>query len=51
MMGHKEKLKSGGEYDATASCRHWYNWKPGVLHKIKKALSKRARKNAKKECQ
>jgi len=48
MMGHKEKLKNGGEQDAFTSWRRMYNWKPGVLRRIKKAFSKRVRKDARK---
>ena len=44
----KQKLKSGDEYDAICA-RKYYNWKPGEVKKIKKALNKRARKGWKDE--
>ena len=45
MMGHREKLNGDG-YDAFA--RHWRRllaWRPGQVAKIKRAYSKRARRD------
>ena len=42
----KQKLKSGDEYDAICA-RKWYNWKPRQIKRIKRALSKRIRKEGK----
>ena len=48
MMGHHERLKGGDEQDAFRA-RHLLNWRPGVLHRIKQAFSKRVRKEARRE--
>jgi len=47
MMGHKEKLKSGDEYDVVTKWRQVYSWKPGVLKRIKRQLNKRIRQSVK----
>lgn len=47
MMGHREQLKCGDEYDAVS--RHWKNllhWKAGERKAIKRRLSRRARQAA-----
>lgn len=43
--GRKEELKSGHEQDAVS--RYWrscYNWGPGALKRVKRALNKRVRR-------
>lgn len=49
MMGHREKLKGGNEYDALTKARKRYKYleKPGVSHWVKKHFSRRVRKEAK----
>jgi len=49
MMGHKEKLKSGYEYDCFTSWKRATNWKPGERKGIKKKLWKRIRQEIKEE--
>ena len=45
----KQKLKSGDEFDAISkNARKYYLWKPGQIKKIKRALNKRHRQEAKK---
>jgi len=44
----KQKLVDGNEVDCVY-CRHLYNWKPGTIKKIKRALNKRLRKEGKDE--
>lgn len=50
MMGHREQMKSGGEYDAFTGWRKLlcYMQRPKVRHSIKKKFSRRVRKEAKK---
>ena len=48
MMGHREKLKSGDEYDAFLS-RHYHKFRAGVVRKIKKLAWKRVRQKIKSE--
>lgn len=50
MMGHREKLGNGWEYDWVS--KHWrrlLHWRPGQGRAIKAALSRRARRRAKEE--
>lgn len=49
MMGHREPLKSGAEYDTICGWRRvlCYMQKPRVTHSIKRQLSKRVRREAK----
>lgn len=51
MMGHKEELKSGAEWDVTSKWRHYlcYCRNTRVTHKIKKQMSRRSRREAKKQ--
>lgn len=48
MMGHREPMKGGSEYDALTRAKRFYHWKPGVRQWIKRQFSKRVRKAAKK---
>ncbi|MDK1490502.1 hypothetical protein QN219_10570 [Sinorhizobium sp. 7-81] len=50
MMGHREKLKGGDEWDAFTGWRKvmCYLDRPRVKHSIKKKFSRRVRKDAKK---
>jgi hypothetical protein len=44
MMGHKDKLKSGDEYDLVFSRRkHKYLEKPGICKRIKNRINRRFR--------
>jgi hypothetical protein len=49
MMGHREPIKSGDEFDAIS--RRWRRLlclfqKPGIAHATKRKLARRARKSA-----
>ena len=44
MMGHKEKLKSGDEYDALTGCRKFLGFRSGQRKRIKRKFNKRIRK-------
>lgn len=43
MMGHKEKLKSGDEYDFLTRARRYYHHKAGQIRKVKRKFWKRQR--------
>ncbi len=49
MMGHKEKLKSGDEYDLTSKWRKrkWLPYHSGKWKTIKQRLSRRNRRDIK----
>lgn len=49
MMGHRETLKNGDEYDVVTGWRQWLVWctKAGATRAVKTRLNKRARKAAK----
>ena len=49
MMGHRQKLKGGDEWDAVCGWRniHCYLNRPGVAHSLKKKMSRRARRETK----
>lgn len=47
MMGHREKLKSGDEYDALTGWKRMLHWRPGERKRIKKRFWKRQRQNNK----
>lgn len=47
MMGHRERMKGGDEWDAFTGWRRWYYWRAGKLHHIKKKFSRRVRREAK----
>jgi Zn/Cd-binding protein ZinT len=51
MMGRKQTLKGGDEYDLVGSWRRWYCYlqRAGVAKSIKKKMNKRARKDAKRK--
>ena len=51
MMGRKQTLKGGDEYDLVGSWRRWYCYlrRAGVAKSIKKKMNKRARKEAKRK--
>jgi hypothetical protein len=46
MMGHRERLVDGDEYDALTRAKRWRKWRPGVRAWIKRKFSKRARRLA-----
>jgi len=46
MMGHKEKLKGGDEYDALTRARRYHSFRPGTRKRIKRKVSRRIRKQA-----
>ncbi len=52
MMGHREPLKDGDEYDALSSrlSRRVNCFSRGRIRKIKRKFSKRVRRNAKIQC-
>ncbi len=43
VMGHREKLKSGDEYDALTKARRFYGPGAGVVKRIKRVFWKRIR--------
>jgi len=49
MMGHREKFKSAAEYDVFTAWRKWYVGlkRPGVVHSVKKMVSRRYRREEK----
>ena len=47
MMGHREKLKGGDEFDALTGWRRFLHWKPGTRKHIKRKVNKRIRREAK----
>jgi len=49
MMGHKEKLKGGDEYDALTGWKKFLNWNSGVRKRIKRQFNKRIRQKVKKD--
>jgi hypothetical protein len=45
MMGHREHLSGGDEFDAfSPTWRRMLNWRRGELKKVKRTFAKRARK-------
>ena len=44
MMGHRERLKSGDEYDALTRWRRFLRFRSRVRKAIKRQVNKRARK-------
>lgn len=47
MMGHREELKGGFEWDAFTGWRRVHNWNPGVRRYIKARFNRRVRREAK----
>jgi len=47
VMGHREKLVSGDEYDALTRGRSFYSYKAGTVKAIKRKFNKRVRRKAK----
>lgn len=47
MMGHREKLKSGDEYDAVTRWRRFLHWRAGQRKRVKRQLARRARREGK----
>ena len=49
MMGRKQKLKDGDEFDVVSGWRRWYCYlqRAGSVKAIKKRMNKRARKEGK----
>ena len=43
MMGNKEKLKGGDEYDFLTRARRWYMHRAGEVKKVKRRFWKRIR--------
>lgn len=43
MMGHKEKMKSGDEYDFLTKARRYFHHKAGEIRKVKRRFWKRQR--------
>lgn len=48
MMGHREPLKSGDEYDALTRWRRYLRFRPGQRKAMKRAVNRRNRKSGKK---
>ena len=45
MMGHREKLKGGDEWDAFSRyVRSIMHWRPGAVRRIKRRFHKRVRR-------
>ena len=51
MMGRKQKLKGGDEFDVVGGWRRWYCYlqRAGAAKTIKKKMNKRARADAKRK--
>ena len=51
MMGRKQKLKGGDEYDVVCGWRGWYCYlkRAGVCKAIKRKMNNRARREAKRK--
>tara|TARA_B100000749_G_scaffold199392_1_gene155370 strand:- start:461 stop:637 length:177 start_codon:yes stop_codon:yes gene_type:complete len=49
MMGRKQKLKTGDEFDVVGGWRRWYCYlqRAGAVKAIKKQMNKRSRREAK----
>jgi len=47
VMGHREPLKSGDEYDALTRWRRVCSYRPGTVKAIKRGFNKRIRREAK----
>lgn len=48
MMGHREKMRGGDEYDALTPWKKYIGWRPGARKRIKRRFNKRARAQARK---
>lgn len=46
MMGHREELKSGDEYDALTRWRRYVGYRAGTVKAIKRGFNKRVRREA-----
>jgi hypothetical protein len=46
MMGHREPMKGGGEYDALTRAKRYFKWRPGVRKWLKRKFNKRPRRIA-----
>lgn len=46
MMGHREPMHSGEEYDALTRTKKFYYWHPGERKSIKRRFNKRQRREA-----
>jgi hypothetical protein len=49
MMGHKEQMKGGDEYDSLTGWKEFLSFKPGARKKVKRGFNKRVRREAKQE--
>ena len=51
MMGRKQKLKGGDEFDVVGGWRRWYCYlqRAGAVKAIKKKMNKRSRSDAKRK--
>lgn len=47
MMGHKEKMVSGDEFDALTRAKKYYLWRSRIRSAIKRRFNKRIRRNGK----
>lgn len=47
MMGRRQKLKTGKEFDLISKWKHFVYWKPGLRKFIKRRLNKRYRRENK----
>ena len=48
MMGHREKMVGGAEYDCLRHhAKRYYKWKPGERKDIKRKFSRRVRRTGK----
>jgi len=45
MMGHRERMISGDEYDALTRGKRWHKWRAGVRAWIKRKFNKRQRRH------
>jgi len=46
MMGHKERMIGGDEYDAFTGWKKYLRWRPGTRKKIKRKFNKRQRRQS-----
>ena len=47
MMGHKEKMDAGDEFDVFTRWRKYISWNRGEIRKIKKMFTRRIRRKVK----
>lgn len=49
MMGNRQKLINGDEFDVVSGWRKYYIWRPGQTAEIKRGMRRRARHEARQQ--